>query len=55
LFLIYINDLPNEISNECKSYADDNKVIAEINSQLDAEKLQDDINKIDLWSETWQL
>jgi ribonuclease P/MRP protein subunit RPP40 len=51
LFLVFIN----KISNECRLYADDNKVIAPIGSEDDSLNFQIDINKLDEWSEKWSL
>jgi ribonuclease P/MRP protein subunit RPP40 len=55
LFLVFINDLPNHINNECRLYADDNKVIAPISSEDDAFNFQNDIYKLDEWSEKWSM
>ena len=55
LFLIFINDLPDKIINQCRLYADDNKVIAPICSKDDSLKFQDDINMLDEWSDKWSL
>ena len=42
LFLIFINDLPNRLTNECRLY--DNKLIAPISSQNDSIVFQNDIS-----------
>ena len=56
LFLLYINDLPNMVSNcEVKIFADDTKLYKEIRSQEDCSTLQENINKIHTWSQKWQL
>ena len=55
LFLIYINDLPNEIESQIKLYADDTKLIKDIKGPQDNTTLQSDINKLVHWSEKWQL
>jgi ribonuclease P/MRP protein subunit RPP40 len=47
LFIIYINDLPEKLTNQSKLYADDSKVIAQVNSSEDQLKLQNDINRMD--------
>ena len=44
LFVVYINDLPDCLENECKMYADDNKVLA-VNKPGMINGLQEDINK----------
>jgi hypothetical protein len=54
LFVVYINDLPDCLLNECKMYADDNKVIA-INRPGLSNGLQLDINKTVEWCKTWSM
>ncbi|XP_065642197.1 uncharacterized protein LOC136073865 [Hydra vulgaris] len=51
LFLLYINDLPSKIKNKCELYADDNKIIAVVNNQVDSKSLQHDINNLTEWSD----
>jgi hypothetical protein len=54
LFVIYINDLPESVKFfPCKLYADDSKILAEIKDESDALKLQQDIDSIVNWSDTW--
>jgi len=57
LFLLYINDLPNALSENtlCAIFADDTKVYRHINSHQDHLILQHDINNIFQWSKTWGL
>ena len=55
LFLIFINDLPDELQNKCRLYADDNKIIAPIKTESDSIKFQEDINALDNWSKKWSL
>ena len=54
LFVIYINDLPDCLENECKMYADDNKVLAVNKPGID-NKLQLDINSTVRWCKTWSM
>ena len=52
LFLLYINDLPDYISNcEILSFADDTKISSRINSVTDTANLQENLNKIIAWTE----
>ena len=51
LFLIYINDLPRSINNNCLLYADDLKIWA----SGDSVSLQTDINAVQQWSDKWNL
>jgi len=57
LFLIYINDLPNCLSQDtlCAIFADDTKVFRSINNDQDVKELQQDINKIAEWGSKWGL
>ena len=51
LFLIYIADIGNEVKHSSlASYADDSKLKKIIESSSDAEKLQDDLNKVYQWT-----
>ena len=53
LFVVYINDLPDNMNHSMKLYADDSKIIGEINSERDYEELQQDIDKAVVWAKTW--
>ena len=53
LFVIYINDMPEVISNSCKLFADDAKIFGDV-SKLEV-NLQSDIDNLHDWSVTWQL
>ena len=56
LFLVYINDLPSEIQSPIKLFADDTKLCRKlVNRVTDANILQSDLNKIETWSDIWQL
>ena len=52
LFLIFINDLPDNLESTCKMFADDTKLY---NLSKKSSSLQSDINKLTDWSNTWQL
>ncbi len=54
LFVIYINDLPSAIEHfPCKLYADDCKILAEMSELKSPKQLQDDLDRIVQWTETW--
>ena len=55
LFLIYINDLPDVVHNFVKLFADDAKLYAVVNTVDDAKTVQDDLFRIDNWSDIWQI
>ena len=52
LFTIFINDLPDNIESKCKIFADDTKIY---NDPGNANILQDDLSKLQTWSDKWQL
>ena len=52
LFLIYIIDLDGDITtSKVLKFADDTKVFRKIKSDADRQHLQDDLNKLTVWSE----
>ena len=53
LFLIYINDMPFQVQNICKLFADDAKLFCPITKEPST--LQSDIESIYAWSKKWQL
>ena len=55
LFLIYINDLDDDITSKMLKFADDTKVFRKIKSDADRQHLQDDLNKLIEWSEKCQM
>ena len=55
LFLIYINDIAENISSNIRLFADDCVVYRQIDSPQDHSILQDDLNKLVDWSNTWQM
>lgn len=55
LFLLYINDLPDNISSRVRLFADDCVLYLIITSDHDAARLQDDLNKLAAWEQKWQM
>ena len=55
LFLIYINDLLDNIISEVYMYADDTKLYREIKTIEDQRILQKDLDTLTKWSEIWLL
>ena len=55
LFVIYINDLLDDLSSDGLMFADDTKIFRQISSLEDALHLQDDLKKMEKWSDTWLL
>jgi ribonuclease P/MRP protein subunit RPP40 len=55
LFVIYINDILDNIKSAGLMFADDTKIYRHITSRDDAIELQSDIEKLEEWSKTWLL
>ena len=55
LFLIFINDLPDNISSSFRLFADDCVLNRNIKSPLDCHILQDDMNSLAKWEMDWQM
>ena len=55
LFVLYINDLPDEIKSLLLLFADDTKLFNSIINETSTLSLQDDINALFDWSCQWQL
>ena len=56
LFLIYINDLPNDLSSNCKLFADDTSLFSVVNNiHTSATTLSQDLNAITNWAFQWKM
>ena len=55
LFVIFINDLPEQVKSEIFLFADDTKIFKQINGPDDHSTLQEDINSMLGWANKWQL
>jgi len=55
LFLLFINDIANDLDCRVRLFADDCLVYREIKAPEDALKLQADLNRLIEWSSTWQM
>ena len=53
LFLIFINDLPDNINSTVRLFADDCVLYRNIRGSEDQQLLQDDLEKLALWEEAW--
>ena len=51
LFLIYINDLDDNIKSNVLKFADNTKVFRKVNNNSDKQHLQNDLDKLGKWSE----
>ena len=54
MFLIYVNDIDG-IQSNIRLYANDCLLFREIVDEDDTKKLQDDLNTLIKWSESWQM
>lgn len=55
LFLMYINDITNNIDSKIKLFADDCIIYREINIEQDHHSLQKSLNTIAEWCSDWQM
>ena len=55
LFVIYINDIPDTVESDSYLFADDTKIFRIIKDEDDKEILQDDLTKLEEWSDKWLL
>ena len=55
LFVCFINDLPDKITSKMCLYADDVLLYSTINSVEDCYTLQEDLNTLNKWSQTWKM
>ena len=55
LFLIFINDLPDNIRSSVRLFADGCVLYRNINSPKDCEILQEDLNSLARWETDWQM
>ena len=55
LFLLFINDLPRNITSSVRLFADDCILYRTVESPEDAKKLQQDLDTLRRWEKTWQM
>ena len=55
LFLIFINDLPENIRSSVRLFADECVLYGNIKSHKDFQILQDDMNSLAKWETDWQI
>ena len=55
LFLVYINDLDNNLISKIGKFADDTKLCKSINNLDDMKDLQNDLDSLHEWSVRWQM
>ena len=52
-FLLYINDLPNNLTSNVRLFADDCLLYQPIKSDNEISLLQNDLIKLEEWQNTW--
>ena len=56
LFLLYINDIPTQVTHsQIALFADDTKIYMPVNDDNDCVKLQNDLNALMSWSRKWKM
>ena len=55
LFLIYINDMDQEVNSHLLKFADDTKIFRPIKTADDQQTLQEDLDKLCQWAQKWQM
>ena len=55
LFLIFINDLDDQLSSNVLKFADDTKLFGVIDNHFHSQNLQKDIDTLGQWAQQWQM
>ena len=55
LFLVYINDLPDELSSKVRLFADDTAVYLTIGGSENGKGLQNDLDRLSMWENRWDM
>ena len=55
MFLVYINDINENITSSVRLFADDCVICKPIITPQDAEQLQEDLQKLNEWTKLWQM
>ena len=55
LFLLYINDLPNQLASKTRLFADDCLVYSSGSDDKHVQVLQKDLKKLEEWQERWKM
>ena len=55
MFLVYINDLPEELSSQVRLFADDTAVYQTVRGSDDERALQIDLGRPSVWEDQWDM
>ena len=55
LFLLYINDINENVQSSIRLFADDSIIYRKINSNIDHQIVQTDLTELEKWSDKWQI
>ena len=55
LFLIYINELEEEVVSKVFKFADDTKLFRQDSDTVDAVGMQEDLDRLVEWADKWQM
>ena len=55
LFLIYINDIDEDLTCTVSKFADDTKIGSTVLSNEQVENMQNNLDKLSAWAQTWQM
>ena len=55
LFLLFINDMPNEIKCNIRLFADDANIFKRVKNEEDHQDLANDLDNLENWARLWQM
>ena len=55
LFLLYINDLPDNLKSSVRLFADDALLYGVMTNEEDGDQLQEDLQQLEVWQCKWQM
>ena len=55
IFLLYINDIADDLNATCRFFADDCLLYKCYSEFQETNSLQEDLNKLEIWSNRWLL
>ncbi len=55
LFLMYVNDIDDDITCKISKFADDTKITSRVTSSIDKRELQQNLNRLVTWIEKQQI